>query len=103
MPSNARLWGPPNATLREHLAVNESGLPSSSSRQLLPEGTIMPSEQKVVVITGASKGIGARLMKGFRESGYGVVVNARSIEKIDGADDPAAVAVEGATRFASTT
>ena len=62
----------------------------------------MSSEQKVVVITGASKGIGASLMKGFREIGYGVVVNARSIEKIDGANDPAVVAVEGDIAVAST-
>jgi NAD(P)-dependent dehydrogenase (short-subunit alcohol dehydrogenase family) len=62
----------------------------------------MSSEQKVVVITGASRGIGARLMKGFREIGYGVVVNARSIGNIDGANDPAVVAVEGDIAVAST-
>jgi NAD(P)-dependent dehydrogenase (short-subunit alcohol dehydrogenase family) len=62
----------------------------------------MSSEQKVVVITGASRGIGARLMKGFREIGYGVVVNARSIGNIDGANDPAVVAVEGDIAVAAT-
>jgi NAD(P)-dependent dehydrogenase (short-subunit alcohol dehydrogenase family) len=62
----------------------------------------MSPEQKVVVITGASRGIGARLMKGFREIGYGVVVNARSIGNIDGANDPAVVAVEGDIAVAST-
>jgi hypothetical protein len=40
-------------------------------------GTIMLSEQKVAVITGASQGIGASLMKGFREIGYGVVAYSR--------------------------
>src|ERR1700719_3888042 len=35
----------------------------------------MSSDQKVVVITGASRGIGASLMRGFREIGYGVVVD----------------------------
>jgi NAD(P)-dependent dehydrogenase (short-subunit alcohol dehydrogenase family) len=55
----------------------------------------MPSEQKVVVITGASRGIGARLMRGFREIGYGVVANSRSISKSDIAGDPAIVAVDG--------
>lgn len=62
----------------------------------------MSPEQKVVVITGASRGIGARLMKGFREIGYGVVVNARSIGNIDGANDPAVVAVEGDIAVAAT-
>ena len=54
----------------------------------------MSPEQKVVVITGASRGIGASLTKGFRELGYGVVVNARSIDKL-GANDPNVVAVAG--------
>jgi NAD(P)-dependent dehydrogenase (short-subunit alcohol dehydrogenase family) len=52
----------------------------------------MPTEQKIVVITGASRGIGASLVKGFRGIGYGVVANARTIEK---SDDPAILAVEG--------
>jgi NAD(P)-dependent dehydrogenase (short-subunit alcohol dehydrogenase family) len=52
----------------------------------------MPTEQKIVVITGASRGIGASLLKGFREIGYGVVANARTIGE---SDDPAIVAVAG--------
>jgi NAD(P)-dependent dehydrogenase (short-subunit alcohol dehydrogenase family) len=55
----------------------------------------MPSEQKVVVITGASRGIGASLMKGFREIGYGVVANSRSIKNSDVADDLAILVVDG--------
>jgi len=39
----------------------------------------MSPEQKVVVITGASQGIGAALVKGFLGRGYGVVANSRSI------------------------
>jgi len=54
----------------------------------------MSPEQKVVVITGASRGIGASLTKGFRELGYSVVVNARSIDKLC-ANDPNVVAVAG--------
>src|SRR5262245_5328062 len=46
----------------------------------------MSPEQKVVVITGASRGIGASLTKGFREQGYSVVVNARSIDKLGDSD-----------------
>ena len=55
----------------------------------------MSPEQKVVVITGASRGIGASLTRGFRALGYGVVANARSLDKIAAANDPAVVAVEG--------
>ena len=52
----------------------------------------MASEQKVVVITGASRGIGASLVEGFRKIGYGVVANSRSI---DTAGDPAVLVVDG--------
>ena len=55
----------------------------------------MNSEQKVVIITGASQGIGANLVKGFREIGYGVVANSRSIRKSDLAGDPAILVVDG--------
>lgn len=39
----------------------------------------MSSEHKVVVITGASQGIGAALVKAYRDHGYRVVATARSI------------------------
>jgi len=39
----------------------------------------MGKEQKVVIITGASQGIGADLVKGFRDRNYRVVANSRSI------------------------
>jgi NAD(P)-dependent dehydrogenase (short-subunit alcohol dehydrogenase family) len=55
----------------------------------------MTSEQKVVVITGASRGIGASLLKGFREIGYAVVANSRSISNSDIAGDPAILPVDG--------
>ena len=55
----------------------------------------MESKQKVAVITGASQGIGASLVQGFREIGYGVVANARSIKPSDFGDDPAILAVGG--------
>lgn len=55
----------------------------------------MTYEQKVAVITGASRGIGASLVKGFREISYGVVANSRSISKSDLAGDPAILVVEG--------
>jgi NAD(P)-dependent dehydrogenase (short-subunit alcohol dehydrogenase family) len=40
----------------------------------------MGAEQKVVVITGASQGIGAELIKGYRDRNYRVVANSRSIK-----------------------
>ncbi len=46
----------------------------------------MSSEQKVAVITGASQGIGAGLVRGFLERGYRVVANSRSIPPGTAAD-----------------
>jgi NAD(P)-dependent dehydrogenase (short-subunit alcohol dehydrogenase family) len=40
----------------------------------------MSAEPKVVVITGASQGIGAGLVEGFLGRGYRVVANSRKIE-----------------------
>jgi NAD(P)-dependent dehydrogenase (short-subunit alcohol dehydrogenase family) len=55
----------------------------------------MAFEGKVAVITGASRGIGASLIGGFRQLGYGVVANSRAIGKADIPKDPAVVLVEG--------
>jgi NAD(P)-dependent dehydrogenase (short-subunit alcohol dehydrogenase family) len=52
----------------------------------------MSSEPKVAIITGASRGIGASLLKAYRKIGYHVVASARTIETCD---DPALVAVKG--------
>src|SRR5260221_6594796 len=41
--------------------------------------TSMSSERKVAVITGASQGMGAALIKAYRDRDYGVVATARSI------------------------
>ena len=41
----------------------------------------MPTQRKVAVVTGASQGIGAALVKGFHDIGYAVVANSRSISK----------------------
>jgi len=60
-------------------------------------GVVEPpsSEQKVVIITGASHGIGAHLVKGFRAIGYRVVATSRSIGTSDVAADPAVLAIDG--------
>jgi NAD(P)-dependent dehydrogenase (short-subunit alcohol dehydrogenase family) len=46
----------------------------------------MSTERKVAIITGASQGIGAGLVQGFRERGYRVVANSRSIKPSESAD-----------------
>ena len=46
----------------------------------------MSTERKVALITGASQGIGAGLVQGFRERGYRVVANSRSIKPSESAD-----------------
>ncbi|HET6156930.1 MAG TPA: SDR family oxidoreductase [Dongiaceae bacterium] len=46
----------------------------------------MSTERKVAIITGASQGIGAALVEGFRGKGYRVVANSRSIKPSDKAD-----------------
>ena len=46
----------------------------------------MSTERKVVVITGASQGIGAGLVRGFLDRGYRVVANSRSIKPDASAD-----------------
>ncbi|WP_405468862.1 SDR family NAD(P)-dependent oxidoreductase [Streptomyces canus] len=42
--------------------------------------------QKVAIITGASQGIGAALVEGYRKLGYAVVATSRSIAPVDDAD-----------------
>lgn len=56
----------------------------------------MASERKVVIITGASRGIGAELLKAYRDNGYHVVATSRSIGKSDDqSDDPSVLMIEG--------
>jgi NAD(P)-dependent dehydrogenase (short-subunit alcohol dehydrogenase family) len=53
----------------------------------------MSSDGKVAVITGASQGIGAALVKAYRDRGYSVIATARSIRPTD--DDDQVLAVPG--------
>jgi NAD(P)-dependent dehydrogenase (short-subunit alcohol dehydrogenase family) len=46
----------------------------------------MGIEQKVAVITGASQGIGAALVKAYRDRNYRVVATARSVQPLSDAD-----------------
>ncbi|ANI37447.1 SDR family NAD(P)-dependent oxidoreductase [Mycolicibacterium vaccae] len=52
----------------------------------------MTTTPRVALITGASQGIGAALVAGYRKLGYAVVANSRSIEA---SDDPMVLAVPG--------
>jgi NAD(P)-dependent dehydrogenase (short-subunit alcohol dehydrogenase family) len=52
----------------------------------------MPHTQKVAIVTGASQGIGAGVVRGYRDAGYAVVANSRNIRNTD---DPGVVAVPG--------
>jgi NAD(P)-dependent dehydrogenase (short-subunit alcohol dehydrogenase family) len=48
--------------------------------------------QKVAIVTGASRGIGAGIVEGYRKHGYAVVATSRSIAK---SDDPQVHTVRG--------
>lgn len=52
----------------------------------------MNTQQKVAIITGASQGIGAGLVKAFRDRNYRVVANSRSIKP---SSDPDVITVPG--------
>ena len=52
----------------------------------------MGTERKVAIITGASQGIGAGLVKAYRDLNYRVVANSRSIRQ---GSDPDILAVDG--------
>ena len=41
----------------------------------------MASKQKTVIVTGASQGIGAGVVRAFLDRGYNVVANSRNITK----------------------
>ena len=52
----------------------------------------MSIQQKVAIVTGASQGIGAGLVKAFRDRNYRVIANSRSIQP---SSDPDVIAVPG--------
>ncbi|MDI1479261.1 SDR family oxidoreductase [Polyangium sp. y55x31] len=51
--------------------------------------------KKVVIITGASQGIGAGLVEGYRKKGFRVVANSRSIKPDAFGGDPDVLVVDG--------
>src|SRR5215469_1925536 len=52
----------------------------------------MSNQQKVAIVTGASQGIGAGLVKALRDRNYRVIANSRSIKP---SSDPDVIAVAG--------
>jgi hypothetical protein len=62
------------------------------NRRLSPQEIVMDMDRKVAVITGASHGIGAALVAGYRRRGYRVVATARSLKPTN---DPDVLAVPG--------
>src|SRR5471030_200172 len=59
----------------------------------------MSASQKVVVVTGASQGIGAEVVKAFRKLDYRVVATSRSITP---SDDPNVLTIAGDIGDAAT-
>jgi NAD(P)-dependent dehydrogenase (short-subunit alcohol dehydrogenase family) len=55
----------------------------------------MTSKRKVVIITGASRGVGAALVKKFRDLDYAVVASSRSITDTAADSDDSTVTVAG--------
>ena len=92
-PLQARLQEPRTASFT---SISSTPLRSSTSREASVEGSriSMSGEPKVAIITGASQGIGAGLVTGFREHGYRVVANSRSI-KPDAFGDQDVLPVDG--------
>jgi NAD(P)-dependent dehydrogenase (short-subunit alcohol dehydrogenase family) len=52
----------------------------------LEKVSMSTQHQKVAIITGASQGIGAALVQGYRKLGYGIVATSRTIAPADDAD-----------------
>jgi NAD(P)-dependent dehydrogenase (short-subunit alcohol dehydrogenase family) len=59
----------------------------------------MSNEQKVAIITGASQGIGAGLVKAYRDNGFVVVANSRSIKP---SSDEGIIAIAGTSATAKS-
>ena len=59
----------------------------------------MGAEQKVVIVTGASQGIGAGVVKAYRDRNFRVVATSRSIQR---SDDPDIATVQGNIADAKT-
>ena len=52
----------------------------------------MSNEQQVVIVTGASQGLGASIVKGYRDADYAVVANSRNLKQ---GSDEHTIAVPG--------
>jgi NAD(P)-dependent dehydrogenase (short-subunit alcohol dehydrogenase family) len=81
------------ASTWERLRVSYLKLtPYPKTRSSLVKGISMNSQQKVAIVTGASQGLGAGILQGYRDNGYIVVANSR---KIRSSSDEGVIAVPG--------
>jgi NAD(P)-dependent dehydrogenase (short-subunit alcohol dehydrogenase family) len=62
----------------------------------------MANNQKTVIVTGASQGIGAAVVKAFLERGYNVVGTSRSASRAGFAPSPSLALVDGDIGQAAT-
>jgi NAD(P)-dependent dehydrogenase (short-subunit alcohol dehydrogenase family) len=79
--------------------VSSAESPAPDGPTLARAATENSEPTKVVIITGASRGIGAGLVAAFRRAGYAVVATSLSM---DPADDPQIAAVSGDITEAQT-
>jgi NAD(P)-dependent dehydrogenase (short-subunit alcohol dehydrogenase family) len=63
-----------------------TGPSDSRGRSTRPRIGVSDASRKVVIVTGASQGIGAGLVEGFRSAGYAAVGSSRSIDPSDASD-----------------
>jgi len=63
-----------------------SGPSNSGEPSTTPRVGTSGASRKVVIVTGASQGIGAGLVEGFRNAGYAAVGSSRSIDPSDAPD-----------------
>ena len=69
------------------ISSDEPFIPIKAERSATPcEIAILDASRKVVIVTGASQGIGAGVVDGFRGAGYAVVGASRSISPSDASD-----------------
>jgi 3-oxoacyl-ACP reductase-like protein len=86
--SEPALWSARQTCARRWIDARNRNRPADANMSSI----VVSNNEKVVLVTGASQGIGAGLMRAYRELGYAVIATARSIGP---PEDSGIVAVEG--------